>query len=174
MAGESKRGKAGKQKAGAAKQVTRPRANPKASTAEVKRRVAHIADMMSEFRWITRKSARDLSAEWHVAISTVEGYATEASRAVLTSLGDPEQIRARVFAGMDRLTTVAAAKGEFRTAMHGLSEIARLAGLDAPQKVAITDAKGDDLPLEIAQRLLGDDAARLAFVATGRLPAKDG
>jgi hypothetical protein len=46
-------------------------------------------------------------------------------------------MRARVLVGMEGLAQRAADIGEIKTAMHGLSELARISGVDAPQRVDV-------------------------------------
>ncbi len=156
-----------------AKEKARHQRVKAATKAEVQRRIGVIADMMSGFTWQTRVSHRKLSEEWGCSYNTIEQYAAEASRLVLRSVGDPEQIRGRVLAGMDRLSIVAAVKGELRTAMHGLSELARIAGADQPMRLALTDASGQDLPPQVAALVNADEATLLAFLRSGRLPARE-
>lgn len=119
---------------------------PRSTRAAVDSRVERVAGMMARGEWVTGDSHKALAKEWRVSVSAVEKYASQASRVVMRGIGDAEQIRAWGLSLMQRLTMAAVEDGDIKTAMHGTERFMVLAGVDAPQKVAITNAAGEDLP----------------------------
>lgn len=150
------------------------RARLRATAAEVNSRVTLIEREMTTCGGIwPRARPYELAAEWGVKVDVVWKYSAEASRRVRSrETRTPEEHRADLRPHLEVARCIAAAAGDAKGIVASVLAEAKIYGLDAPQKVAVTDSKGEDLPLEIAQHLLSDEVARLAFVATGRLPPR--
>jgi hypothetical protein len=91
---------------------------------------------MRALRWETGITGPSLAKEWGIPAGTVEDYAKVASKLVLAEL-NPEDLKARVLVGLEGLAARADATGDYKTAGHMLSELARISGVDAPQRVDV-------------------------------------
>lgn len=118
-------------------------------------------------------TAFELAERWHLDPTTIRTDAAEASRRIRESAGSREEIRDRLVHRLDRLAELGEAQGDVKGATSALMGAAKLLGVEAPQKVAVTDAAGDDLPPQLRELArVGDMAALTRFFATGELPPK--
>lgn len=98
-------------------------------------RLRHIVEMMATpGGWRTGISNKALADEWGLHVNTVDRYAAEASRYIMASLGDPEELRARIIGQLEALTALAVEKGTYlRDAIQAMDLKAELLGLKRPK-----------------------------------------
>lgn len=134
----------------------------------------HIVELMLDGKWNVGSSYA-LAEMWGIHESTVRKHSAEASRWIVHAFGDPEEVRGRVLAMLEEAARYAREGAAEEPVKAGklLSDIARqhavLAGVNAPQKLAITDSKGDDIPPAVAAALSDPIVARL-YLATNLMP----
>lgn len=119
------------------------------------RLVAEIAGLMSSGQWVTGRSHQALAAREGVELATVRAWAAEASR-VLRGLtaAELEDLRAQNRAHLEALAADAHAAGEYGDAVRARAEMAKLLGLNAPERVDMTvkaPARPQDASEELAQ-----------------------
>ena len=137
-------------------------------------RVAFIAAEMVEGRWHPRR-ARDLAADWGISLSTVQTASAEASRVAMAALGDPSELRGRLFAALERALELAFSDDSPAHAARAVAivagEYARLAGVSAPAKVEVS---APDLPAHYgAIMAVKDSALFLRCLRESRAPTAD-
>ncbi len=133
-------------------------------------RIALIVGMMIRFEWRTGESGPELAKVWGCATGTVEGYASEASRVVLSAFSDDE-IRMQAIAGLQTIAKAAHAAREYSNATKALVALAEMAGVAAPSKVAITNSKGlDVVETPFLEPLFASPALAKFFTLHDRLP----
>lgn len=140
----------------------------------VAQRVKVIAEMMISGQWGPLKSC-DLAAVWGLEESAVRKHAAEASRLIVANMGDPTELKGRLV-GMLEEALKCARDGALEDPLKAgklivdiVKQHAVLAGVNAPQKVALTDSKGDDIPPAVAAALSDPIVARL-YLATNSMP----
>lgn len=125
-------------------------ASPRAPRTEIDRRIAHIADLMVDGRWIPRRSAASLADEWAVSLSSIAEYAATASVVVRVGLGTKEEIQTRVLALLDRISILALHKGKYGEATRAAIGLATVAGVVAPTQVRQEISGPDGGPIQTA------------------------
>lgn len=146
-------------------EVTRARAQREASRTTTEARVREISGLMQSGRWLS-KVATELAERWGVSVKTVQHASAEASRRLRSALNLEEE--AAALAGcFDLAIELATNQGDPRALVLATEAKAKALGLDKPQKIAITDAAGDDLPAPL--RGLTPEQV-LEYVATGKIP----
>lgn len=133
--------------AGIGSQRGRAHGNTKPGAPTKLERVRHVIDLMASGRWVTGQTARELAEEWGLTVSTVEETSAEASRALKLSLGDAEEIKARWIATLEHNAAKASAAGEYTAVPRSLEVAAKLAGLNAPEKIDVGGSLADILAL---------------------------
>lgn len=141
----------------------------------VAERVKLIAELMAAGTWRSRDALR-LAEEWGVDSSTVRNASAEASRLVLGTLGDPEQIRAKLLGHLDE--AIELARGDPMPAkaaqaiVGAVAAFAKITGTEAPSKVALTNSDGEDVPPLPAQlkALVDADERLLGFALLHQRP----
>lgn len=118
----------------------------RAPRAEVDSRIELIAGKFLRGEWVAGDSHRELASQWRVSVSAVEKYAATASRVAVERLGGVDQVRAWGLSFIQRNAMAAAAEGNHKTAIDGAVAFLKIVGADAPQKVAVTNVQGEDLP----------------------------
>lgn len=93
-----------------------------------------------------RQWERLLAEEWGVSISMVRQHAAEASRRVRSGWRKPKAIRRDVLTKLQRAFWVADREGDAKGMTAAALATAKVAGVEAPTKVALTTAAGEDLP----------------------------
>lgn len=139
----------------------------------VEERIKYMVGLMTTGKWVLGKTTVELAEQWGLSITVVAQNASEASRLVRSATGDMEQIRTQLTSyGEEAMDN--ARKGdnpvEVAKAMAQVIRVlADIHGVSAPQKIALTDTAGNDLPGPF--RILDKDpyAARF-FRREGRLP----
>lgn len=146
--------------------VTRARAERQAaSKVTTEARVREISALMQNGRWLS-KVANELAERWDVSVKTVQAASAEASRRLRAGLNLEEE--AASLAGcFDLAIELASNQGDPRALVLATEAKAKALGLDKPQKVAVTDVAGNDLPAPL--RGLTPDQV-LEYVATGKIP----
>jgi len=130
--------------------------------------------MMTTGQWGPLKSA-ELASVWGLEESAVRKHAAEASRLIVANMGDPTEIRGKLLGMLEEAAEMARQGAAEDPAKAGkllldiVKQHAVLAGVNAPQKVAITDSKGDDIPQAVAAALSDPIVARL-YLATNSMP----
>lgn len=104
----------------------------------VEARVQYIAELMSEDRWRTRVTERELAQAWDLSVARIRNLATEASRSLRIDAADRDALRAALMTRMDRiardaLATVNTITGlpDYGSAIKASEAQAKFAGLDA-------------------------------------------
>lgn len=134
-------------------------------------RVAWICGMMRDDEWIRGKSGPILAVEWGLSEYTVDKYAAEASRRVLSEIKDPDAL---MRTGLTKLETIiddsltdakteegaSLAHQHRKVASDAIHKLLTLAGAAAPQKVVLELEKLSDEEVErrytqAQKRLLG-------------------
>lgn len=138
-------------------------------------RVRHIQSLMARLEWVSGRTARELAAQWGLAVGTVENDAADASRR-MRRVGDPvpgaiefliDNLRAGILG--------AVAEGDWK-ALPGLLEVARkVLGVPTPDAAAsinvlverrATEVAGEGDAM-IADALLSEFAAECAVAGIG-------
>lgn len=149
--------------------LTRARAKQGGRRAEsrvtTESRVREISALMQSGRWIS-KVALDLAERWGVSVKTVRAASAEASRRLRSELNLEEEAAA-LSGCFDLAISLASEQGDPRALVLATEAKAKALGLDKPQKIAMTDAQGDDLPYPL--RGLTPEQM-LEYVATGKIP----
>ena len=145
--------------------------NSRASRPEAHHRVGIVRALMSEGAWSGAK-ATELAVKWGVAVRTIKNYATRASDSLLEAQGGYEATRSAVYGRLEHAYALAEKAGDPRAMVAACREMIDLFGLNAPQKIAITDTDGNDLPAPFAAAL--EHPALTAFlVLHGRPPSRE-
>lgn len=136
----------------------------RAREAEVDERAAEIAQMMAAGQWVTGQSHMALSKKWGAELEAVKHAAQRAGQALRVLMHtDKEELRARNAAHLEGLAADAHAAGEFRAAVSARDSIAKLLGLNAPEKHehAVVVAQYEQLPRAGKAQWLRDKATAL-------------
>ena len=125
-------------------------------------RVDEICDMMVRNQWRTRITAGELALKWNVARTTIDEYASEASRLLKVPPEQREERRALLAATFEALAHQACTD---RSALTGLAdpaaaakiwaEYARFAGLEPP-----ADAAQAAKPMEVEFTFADEDSPK--------------
>lgn len=153
--------------------MTKPKVGAKARASKpvMHSRIGTVRALMSEGQWSGTKAA-ELARAWGVALHTVSDYATRASDSLLEAQGGYEATRSAVYGRLEHAYALAEKQGDARSMVAACREMISLFGLDAPQKIAITDVEGNDLPAPFAAAL--EHPALTAFlVLHGRPPSRE-
>lgn len=130
-------------------------------------RVREISALMQSGRWLS-KVATELAEKWGVSVKTVRAASAEASRRIRSELNLEEE--AASLAGcFDHAIELASNQGDARALVLATEAKAKALGLDKPQKIAVTDSKGNDLPPGLIDLT---PEQMLEYVATGRMPKR--
>lgn len=105
-----------------------------------------VAREMSRGEWRTERAAV-LAAEWGVSESAVRQVAAAASKIVRLLAGDGDEIRANLLLWLERAYGLALDEKDPKAMIAAALGVAKMLGLDAPQKVSLTDTAGKDVPL---------------------------
>ena len=106
-------------------------------------RIEFIADTMSDLKWQRGKTGKLIANQWGLSVSTVEGYAAEASRLVI---GNREVAQRDITAGAVKLFTAAVHIGDAKSAKMMGDLLAAVSGAAAPQKQEIAHSIGAATP----------------------------
>lgn len=116
----------------------------RATAAEAHRRTMQVAREMSKGEWRTERAA-ELAAEWEVSESAVRQVSAAASKVVRLLAGETDELRDNLMRWLERAYAMALEQKDPKAMVAAALGAAKLLGLDAPQKVAITDVKGNDV-----------------------------
>lgn len=83
------------------------------------------------------KTDRELAAKWGVSLATAQGVTAEASRVVARELRDPDRALAVVGTRLEQVMLT----GEDRDAVNAASVAAKLLGLNAADKLEVSQAQ---------------------------------
>ncbi len=139
----------------------------------VEERIKYMVGLMTTGKWVLGKTTVELAQQWGLSITVVAQNASEASRLVRSATGDVDQIRAQLTAYCEE-AMANAREGENRVDVaKAMAQVIRVLadihGATAPQKIAVTDTKGNDLPPAF-KMLETDPVAARFFRREGRLP----
>lgn len=147
---------------------------PKASghAPPVSERVRHIRDDMVAGKWNGARAAH-YEKVWGLSPAAVRTASAEAGRWLAGALGDPEALRAKLHCFLMEAIEMARndptpAAGA-RAVVAAVDAIAKLANLYAPNRLAFTDTRGNDLPAEVLELL--EQPAAAGYVARPELPS---
>lgn len=99
-------------------------------------RIEAIADIMARGEWVTRVTARELAALWAeggVGFSSIESYASAASKRVRASQGSRRAQLDQSLADLTRLQGIAEAQGDTRTAIRAVQARIQILGPMVPR-----------------------------------------
>jgi len=121
-------------------------------------RIRILADMMASGTYVTRDTPRMLGAKWGCKAKTVENLACQAANLLRVSLGDDEQLKAKLLGQLDRITSICMKRanevfpeghpraGELKernayqwlnTLIQATDRISNLTGIGAPKKIEV-------------------------------------
>lgn len=107
------------------------------SKPEKRLRLRAILDLMEGGEWVTGATARQLSDAWDVSLNVVERDAGNASN--LLSVNETgaqlEARRARCIATLETTIQRAMARDQLRVVIDAVEKLARITGVEAPQKI---------------------------------------
>lgn len=126
-------------------------------------RIAHIEEMMREFRWQRGKSDKVLAAEWGLAPNTVRELAAEASRNVAAQVMDRDGVRVDVGIALQKALAGSLGDGDWKAVAQIAKVFADTSGATAPAKSEVEVTTPAATPTE---------AARLIREAFGERAAK--
>lgn len=109
-------------------------------------RVAHIVELMCEFRFERGKTSRELAEQWGLSYQYVRELCAEASRLVRANLGSADEIAAEVAPGLLKAFRAAVERKDSRGAASTARVLCDLAGLGA-QKHEVSGPGGTPLSL---------------------------
>lgn len=115
---------------------------PKATSSENEVRVSEICDIMSAGQWVTHITAGRLASEWGVSVNTVDKLAAEASRRLRFIVSKAPDLRARMIANLEVITSMALNKGRSRDAIEAIKAMAGIVDADERHYEAI-EAKAE-------------------------------
>jgi hypothetical protein len=132
-------------------------------------RIDHVTHMMAMGEWSGARSTRELAETWGVSMHCVSEYARVASAIIRrVTKGDPEDVRAEVIAGIERLRLIATehSRRDVRGVTAALSAYdlrAKLLGLFPAQKIElVTPDAWNALSLEEKRERLTKAKVRIA------------
>ena len=135
-------------------------------------RVSYIAALMRARQWKTGRTGRELSELWGLALSTLDNYATEASRRVMAEVNNPEAVSASLGVAFEAAVDEAledsrdseiSNRNQSRHALVALGKAwSELAGASAPARVQV----------EVSVSELTPEALRLETVEAMRVLAQ--
>lgn len=88
----------------------------------------------------------ELCAEWGITVAAFRKLSAEASRRVRSGWRQPKAIRRDVLTKLQRAFWRADEQGDAKGMTAAALATAKVAGVEAPSKVALTNTKGEDLP----------------------------
>lgn len=115
---------------------------PKATSSESEARVSEICDIMSAGQWVTHITAGRLASEWGVSVNTVDKLAAEASRRLRFIVSKAPDLRARMIANLEVITSMALNKGRSRDAIEAIKAMAGIVDADERHYEAIEAKAG--------------------------------
>ncbi len=125
-------------------------------------RVDRIVAMMADGTW-TATQARELATEWAIGLGAVQDYAREASGIIRrVVMGEPDDIKAQILAGVEKIRTVA--MGKTRTVVTKDGDAVTWADPDC--KAALS-------AFELQAKMLGLIVNKHQDVAPEKLPTAD-
>lgn len=74
-------------------------------------RIEYIADLMSEGRYVTRRTCRELRAVWELSVPRIDQMRESAAAVMRASLGKSDELRAKALATIDAIRTEALSRG---------------------------------------------------------------
>tara|TARA_R110000868_G_scaffold344717_2_gene605835 strand:- start:969 stop:1514 length:546 start_codon:yes stop_codon:yes gene_type:complete len=123
----------GKRKQRAAS-VTRARARP---VAPVGARVEEVAALMRAMAYRRGSTDRELAAKWKVSLDVAQRITAEASRVVARELRDPDRLAVTIGTRLEAIML----DGEDRDAVNAASVAAKLHGLNAAERVEVSQTQ---------------------------------
>lgn len=135
-----------------------PRSKPREHGPITRERIRILADMMASGTYVTRDTPRLLGAKWGCKPKTVENLACQAANLLRMSLGEDEQLKAKLLGQLDRITSLCMKRatevypegheraGELKernayqwlnTLIQATDRIANLTGIGAPKKIEV-------------------------------------
>jgi hypothetical protein len=109
----------------------------------VSERIDYIADTMSALRWQRGKTGKLIAKKWCLSQSTIDGYASEASRAISNPR---DEAKATLVTGAEKLFIAAIKNGSAKDAKMMGDLLAAVTGANAPQKQEIAAVVGAATP----------------------------
>jgi hypothetical protein len=113
-------------------------------------RIRHIVGLMSTGQWVTGVTGPELQELWGLSHATIDSDSGEASRIVREAVASSDDIRARVIATLEAITSKAMQKNQLRTAVESVKALAGVSGAEAPKKVNVGGNLGEILALGLA------------------------
>lgn len=92
--------------------------------------VGRIIDMMIAGTWRAATSPAAIASEFGVTGKTAQVWASEASRHITRSIGDPADIKARWLSQLEAVHGEARLEGEYGAAISAIGTAAKLTGMD--------------------------------------------
>lgn len=99
-------------------------------------RVEQAAALMRTLKYQRGVTDRELAAAWGVSLATAQGVTAEASRVVARELRDPDRALAVVGTRLEQVMLT----GDDRDAVNAASVAAKLLGLNAAERVEVSQA----------------------------------
>lgn len=134
-------------------------------------RVEYVVSLMRECAWSRGRTGPELAAAWGLAKTTVEGYASEASRRVRAELVDPDLVQVTVADALREVIEGAradvVAREDVRAARTAIIQAGKtwadIVGASAPSRVRV----------EVTPASLTDAELRAAAVEAVRVLARE-
>jgi hypothetical protein len=127
---------------------------------DVERRIDEIVDLMERLEWRHHRHVPELSAQWGVARSTVESYATTASRIIRALVRrSPDDMRDEIVGALRRNAQDARSGGDIGNSTRALGEMAELVGIKR-HRLAIEVESDLDRRLETLAKVLDPSVYR--------------
>lgn len=118
--------------------------------------------MMTAGEWRTGQSHALLAARYGVAPATVRHWSAQASQLIRLSMGDGEEVRARLAAMLEGYAATAMESTDVRAATGAVRTLAELLGLITQRhEHAVVVAQYEQLPRQGKAQWLRDKAAAL-------------
>lgn len=115
-------------------------------------RVDYIADIMSEMRWERGKSGKLIAKKWGLSLSTIEHYASEASRKIVV---DRDTAMRVLTDGAMKLFQKSIVNEDAKSAKMMGDLLAAVSGANAPTKQELTHSLGEVTP-KVARDIMSE------------------
>ncbi len=126
-------------------------------------KVVRILKAMSTGRWVAGRSHQELAEEYGDSVRTIRYLADQAGRMLrILTMANREDLVARNVAHLEAIAADAHEMDDFGAAVRAREAMARLLGLNAPERVQVSaSADYDSMPIVEQIRWLRDKASEL-------------
>lgn len=134
----------------------------RATRDETEARLDHVCGLMRSGKYERGVTDKSLAVEWGVAVATVQGYTSEASKRIAKEVRDPDAVDADIGAFLRWAIQAARKSGRPREGIEAAKVWATLAGRNAPDRHEHSGPNGGPIDVRAAQDEILGSLARVA------------